>query len=329
MPRRLSLSNPPRSFCPTCKHSLGFFDLFPLLSWLLLRGRCRYCREKVSARYFVVEMVAGTVWAAIWYRYFIEGWDPGRGIAYAFASAALIAIVFIDWELYIIPDEINAFLVPVGIAFNVWLYTQGSPDAVFMGMPSCLAGWIAGVGVLWAIALLGRLLFRKDAMGHGDIKMARGIGAFLFPMAALISFGLAVILGAVLGSILLGIRYLMERNARVAYPEEEEEPLEPEPLGSLLKCGLGYMLGLDIIGLFVPRLYESWFSEPADVALEEMDDFDPEPTAIPFGPYLAVGAIAYTIFGAQIQSAIDSYWRSATGGVSLLEQFHHFAGQII
>src|SRR5689334_17322278 len=81
MPRGLSLSDPPRSFCPKCKHELGFWDLFPLLSWLLLRGKCRYCQAKVSARYFFVELVNGSIWAGIWYQYLVLGSDPITALA--------------------------------------------------------------------------------------------------------------------------------------------------------------------------------------------------------------------------------------------------------
>lgn len=327
MPRGISLSNPPKSFCPNCNHPLGVFDLFPLFSWIFLRARCRYCGQKVSARYFVVELANGAVWAGIWYQYLIASWDPARAGAYALAAAALVAIVFIDWELYIIPDQINAFLVPVGAAFNVWLYVDGKAEATTMGMPSCLAGWIVGVATLWSIAFLGRVAFRKDAMGHGDIKMARGIGAVLFPASALISFGLAVALGAVLGIVQILLRPRTVSGEDDA--EEGEEPYEPESIPSLLKCGLGYLLGFDIVGLFFPKFYQSWFGEPAEVAIEEIEDFDVGRTMIPFGPYLALGAIVSTIFAGPLKSLFDAYWDWAMGPAFLLEQFHRLAGQII
>jgi leader peptidase (prepilin peptidase)/N-methyltransferase len=330
MPRGISLADPPKSFCPECKHSLGVLDLFPLLSWLFLRGKCRYCGNKVSSRYFAVELANGSIWAGIWYQYFVASWDPARGIAYALAAAALVAIIFIDWELYIIPDQINAFLVPVGVGFNVWLYTQGSPEATTLGIPSCLAGWLVGVLALWGIAVLGRLLFRKDAMGHGDIKMARGIGAVLFPAAALISFAMAVVLGAVIGIVFVLIRSRIEAGREADEEEEEDEDdMGPEPIGSLLKCGLGYLLGFDIVGLFVPKFYESWFGEPADPAIEEIDDFNIERTMIPFGPFLALGAIVSTVFAGPLQSAVAAYWDWAVGPAIFLEQFYRISGQII
>ena len=171
-------------------------------------------------------------------------------------------------------------------------------------MPSALAGWITGTVALWGIALFGRLLFGKDAMGHGDIKMARGIGAVLFPMVALISFGLAVVLGAVLGLVQVLARRGPPKVGSGAKGDtetaDEEEFYEPESIGSLLFSGLGYLLGIDVIGLFIPKLYMAWFHESPYIGVEEWDDVEVENTMIPFGPYLALGAIIATVFSATI-----------------------------
>lgn len=328
VPRGLSLGRPANSFCPSCKHALGVPDLVPLLSWLFLRGKCRHCGAKVSSRYFWVEVINGAIWAGIWYQYFVAGADPGRAIAYSAAASTLVAIIFIDWELYIIPDPINAFLFVVGWGLNGWLLYEGRPEAWTWGIPSSLAGWITGVGVLWGIAFLGRILFRKDAMGHGDIKMARGIGALLFPTVALLGFGLAVALGAVFGVVQTLLRGRSEGGT--AAPEGEEEPeeeYEPESIGSLLKCGLGYLLCIDIVGLFFPKLYETYFGEPAFETLEESEEYPIERTMIPFGPYLALGAIVATIFQAQLLGWVDAYLHWAAPPAENLEQRSGTGGQ--
>src|ERR1044072_8637481 len=200
MPRGKSLSNPKHSFCPKCNHRLHVPDLFPLLSWLFSGRKCRYCGQPVISRYFWVEMLNGLIWAGVWYQYLL-GMNPdlGKAIAYSLTASALVVAIFVDLELFLIPDQVNAFMLFVGLGYNLWLYSQNSPAATTWGIPSSVAGALLGVGVLWGIGLFGRLLFQKDAMGHGDIKMARGTGAVLFPAVAGISFGLAVILGAVLG----------------------------------------------------------------------------------------------------------------------------------
>jgi leader peptidase (prepilin peptidase)/N-methyltransferase len=322
MPRGLSLSNPPNSFCPKCKHRLLMSDMIPLLTWLIQRGKCKYCGAKITSRYFWVELLNGAIWAGIWWQYLVVGDDWVKALCYAFAASTLVAIIFIDWELYIIPDQINAFLLVIGLAYNAWLYAQGSPAATTWGMPSSVAGALVGVGVLWGIAFLGRLLFRKDAMGHGDIKMARGIGAILFPALAVTSFALAVALGAVLGLAQVFLRpkskepdgsNSSEQSGDLAdQTSQENQEYEPESIGSLLKCGLGYILCIDVIGLFIPKLYEAWFNENP-YAMEEIEDFEADFTMIPFGPYLALGAIVGTVFEKQLLSAVRSYWRWAAG----------------
>lgn len=313
MPLGLSLSNPKHSFCPSCKNQLRTIDLIPLLSWLFLRGKCRQCGSKVPARYFFVELITGGLWAAFWWQDLIVGWDVFRCVAMCLLSAALVAAIYIDLRWFIIPDQVNAFMLLVGIAYGATLLLSADPRGMTWGIPSFVAGALVGFGVLWLIAFLGRVFLGKDAMGHGDIKMARGIGAVLFPMAALLGFGLAVVLGAVFGIF----QILLRRRSEVEV-EAQEDPgadfleEEPESIGSLMKCGLGYVLCIDVIGLFVPRLYEWWFGEDP-FAVEEADD-EPEvgETMIPFGPYLAVGALISALFFGPLSGWLMAYWRWAT-----------------
>lgn len=317
-PRNIPLYKPASSFCPKCNHSLGPRDLVPLLSWLASRGKCRYCGQPVASRYFWVEVLTGLIFAGVWYQYLIVGEDWVRAIVYMGAAATLVAIIFIDWELYIIPDQVNAFLWMLGIGYNFYLLAIGSPHAMLWGMPVALAGWLVGVGVLWGIAFLGRVLFRKDAMGHGDIKMARGIGALLGPGPAAISFGLAVFLGAVLGAVQAFARKPVEEEAG----DDEEEDPGPESIGSLAKSGIGYVLCFDIIGLFLPKFYEKWFGESPYEPIEEMEEFPIANTMIPFGPYLALGAIVTAVFQSQLTSLVENYLKSASAGMILWEHWY-------
>jgi leader peptidase (prepilin peptidase) / N-methyltransferase len=299
-PRGLSLSDPKNSFCPKCKHRLGVPDLFPLLSWLVLRGRCRHCRAPVSSRYFFVELITGGIFAGLWWQYLIVSWEPLRAVAYALAAAGLVAIIFIDWEMYIIPDEINAWLLVVGLLYHS---LNGS-------ILSALWGALLGWGLLWGIAVLGRLLFRKDAMGHGDIKMMRGMGAVLGPLLLGASVLMAVFLGAIIGVLLIGVATLQRRAAG----EEAEDLGEPtaESLKSLMLCGIWYLACLDVVALAFPKL-NAWLErELPDIADEEEDDWKPSLTTIPFGPYLAAGAIVCMIFAPSLERDIAAYWEQAT-----------------
>jgi len=293
LPRGMSLNNPSKSFCPNCKHSLGVPDLFPLFSWLFSRGKCRYCAQPISSRYFWVELLNGSLWAIVWWQYILVSYDPLRAAFYALTTAALVAVIFIDWELYIIPDELNAVLLLFGVAFH----------GFDKSLPIALTGYLLGWGLLWGIALFGRVLFRKDAMGHGDIKMMRGVGALLGPALLFANLGIAVVAGLVIGLTMLGIA---SRQKVEAAPEETEEEYVPESIVSLLIHGAWYILCLDIVGIFVPSIYK-WIGETPSEENFEDDDWKPSLTTIPFGPYLAIGAIICMLFSAPINKAISNY----------------------
>jgi len=315
LPRCMSIAQPTYSFCPRCKHRLGPPDLIPIFSWALQGGKCRYCRAPIAPRYMVVELITGALWAALWYQQLVVLADPATFIAYALFASALVAAIFTDLAHYIIPDEINAAMFVVGMGYTGALIAMGRPEGWVWGLPSGVAGALVGIGVLWGIAFLGRILFGKDAMGHGDIKMARGIGAVLFPTLSLISFGLAVVSGAVIGILVVVLRGVLAKKATPDEPEaEEEEEYVPESLGSLIKSLFGYLLLMDIVGLFIHPVYRWWFGEDpfTDEAISD-DEPEVELTMIPFGPHLAVGALAAMLFGGPLQQVVDAYWRHAFG----------------
>jgi len=319
LPRGLSLSNPPKSFCPNCKHSLGFADLFPLFSWLVSRGKCRYCAQPIASRYVWVELLNGSLWAVIWWQFLIASNEPLRGAFYAITSSALVAVIFIDWELYIIPDELNATLLVFGIAYH----------AFDKSLPVALWGALWGWGLLWGIALFGRVLFRKDAMGHGDIKMMRGVGALLGPGLLVANLAIAVVAGLVIGITMLVVASKTQSTGPGdgdAASEGEEEFLPPESIVSLLVHGAFYLFCLDIVAIFVPSIYK-WIGEtPSEENIDD-DDWKPSLTTIPFGPYLAIGAVVCMLFAAPIEKATSDYWQKATHPVSLrLGQKRGFVG---
>jgi prepilin signal peptidase PulO-like enzyme (type II secretory pathway) len=395
MPRGLSLSEPKKSFCPICKHPLGPIDLMPLFSWLIQKGKCRYCDAKIPVRYFGVELLNGSLFAAMWQVYLIDGNDYVRFCFYAAAVSALVAMIYIDLELHMIPEQVNAFLSVLGLAYGFTLMGLGRPEAWTKGIPSAIAGWLAGVATLWGIAVLGRLIFKKTAMGEGDIKMARGIGAILFPVLGMISFGLAIVAGAVIGSMqafynqrkrketklqLEGMRVpvfiegtlteIGEDSVTVRITDTMQAQLAPNgslqtfeldpalvfwrgekkiekekfwnglsvgaaiainghheegklmadeigrdlsPITQLFKSGLGYLLGIDIWGLFYVPLYKKWFGEDPFEVPEDLETFDAGATMIPFGPYLALGAILAAIFSKQLVGAWENYLNSIGG----------------
>ncbi|HWP30964.1 MAG TPA: prepilin peptidase [Fimbriimonadales bacterium] len=312
LPRKMSLIAP-SSHCPHCNHPLGVLDLVPLLSFLVFRARCRYCKAKISWRYFVVEFITAIVWGALWWKYLVAASDPIGFVAFALASSALIAVLFIDLATFTIPDSLNVFLLLVGIAYNVWLWLDGSASAFTLiggwNVPSSIVGAFFGGLIFFVVALAGRIVFRKDAMGHGDIKLARGIGALLFFPAEFLAFGLSIALGALLGGLLL----LLSPKETVEV-EGEEVPEPPEPIGSLMKCGIGYVFGLDVIGFFFSKFDRWWFGVQEEAEGEESEDWVPGPTTIPFGPYLAMSAILTILFEEQMLGLVRRYWDWVMGG---------------
>ncbi len=304
LPRAISLGSPAHSFCPSCEHRLEARALVPLLSWLFARGKCVYCGAKVSSRYFWVELVNGALWAWLWQIFFVQTPAAGPwqlGCAYALAAAALVAVIWIDAEFFIIPDELNAFLLALGIGYH----------AIAGSLAESLWGAFAGWALLFGIAFFGRLVFRKDAMGHGDIKMMRGIGALLGVKFLFANVMIAVIVAIPLSLLLM---YLQARKRSRASEQAEEEYVdEPDNVRMLFLAGVSYLFCLDIIALFWKNLYQKLGFEFESESIED-DDWKPGITHLPFGPYLAVGALACMLFSGPVQGAIDAYLDHLSGG---------------
>lgn len=304
LPRAISLSNPAHSFCPSCNHRLEARALIPLLSWLFARGKCVYCGAKVPSRYFWVELVNGALWAWLWQLYFVQTPSAGPwplGCAYALAAAALVAIIWIDWELFIIPDEINAFLLLIGLGYH----------ALSGSMIESLWGAFAGWALLFGIAFFGRIAFGKDAMGHGDIKMMRGIGALLGAKFLFANVMIAVAVALPVSLLLMYLKWKQQRGKEEIQEEGEEE--KPERIRDLVVLGVSYLLCFDIVALFWPGLYLKLGIRPEPENIEE-DDWKPEFTTIPFGPYLAIGALACMLFAGPILRGIDAYLSQFSAG---------------
>lgn len=166
LPRHESLIRP-RSRCPKCGNSLRWYHNIPVLSWLVLRGRCAFCHAKISWVYPVVEMICGALFLVFFARYDFSVATVG----FWYLSSTLIAILFIDWEHRIIPNSLSYPLPVIGLAVAFL-----SPH---LGWVQSLIGAVVGFAGFLAIAWLGHALFKKDSLGGGDIKLAAGLGAFL------------------------------------------------------------------------------------------------------------------------------------------------------
>ncbi len=197
MPEEHSVILPP-SHCPHCKKLIFWYDNIPLLSYLFLRGKCRFCGEKISFQYFFVELVTGLTFMGF-YAYF--GLIPLL-LPYLVFVSGLIVATFVDIHHRIIPDEISVGGMVLGIVLSfLFPQMQGSSSHLQALVLSLLGAFIGG-GAIYLIGILGDFLFRKESMGGGDVKLLAMIGAFLGWQNALLTFFIAPFFGAIIGIII-------------------------------------------------------------------------------------------------------------------------------
>lgn len=217
LPREESLVYP-GSHCPACGAPIKPYDNIPILSYLMLKGRCRSCRQRISFRYPLVEALTGAVALALAIRY---GWSPETPIFFLLCCS-LIVVTFIDLDHQIIPNRITYPGIPLGVGASFLLPQVSLQDS--------LLGLAAGGGILWLVAVTFRWLRKKEGMGFGDVKLLAMIGAFLGWKAVVLTLVLSSFVGAIVGYAALR---LSGRDVQ-----------EPIPFGPFLALGaLVYMLG--------------------------------------------------------------------------------------
>ena len=185
LPNDMSLLRPP-STCPRCKYPIAWYDNIPVVSWLLLKGRCRHCGEPISVQYPIIEAAVGVIWVAAVLFYGVTV----HALAAALFATLLLGIAVTDGRHYLIPDEYTWGGLVLGLGLSLVGGVNGFLHAV-LG---------AGVGfvLLFAVARAGQWAFKEEAMGGGDIKMMAMVGSFLGWKGVL----LTVFLGALLGSLI-------------------------------------------------------------------------------------------------------------------------------
>jgi len=217
LPRGLPITG--RSHCPTCGTTLRLADLVPLLSQLALKSRCRYCGARFSWRYFGIEALLGTVYAASFlFVAHTAGGDAALLAKLLIALTCLVGVIAVDLETYTIPDGFLVALAATGVGYDLALLALGSaampPIMVFgrVPVPQSILGALTGFAGLWLIGRLFSLVLRQEAMGFGDVKLTGAAGALLGPGLLLPAyFLLAVALGAVVGLVVVVWRRLTRR----------------------------------------------------------------------------------------------------------------------
>ena len=222
LPISKSISNPPRSFCPNCNHMIRYYDNIPVFSYILLKGCCRYCKEPISLRYLLVEIMSGLMVVAVVLKYGISF----QSFIYFIFIASLIVITFIDLDHRIIPDIITLPGIIIGLGSSFFI-----PQ---IGFKTSIIGLLAGGGSLYSVAWGYHLITGKDGMGGGDIK-------------------LLAMMGTIVGW--KGILFII-----------------------FVSSAVGTLTGITLILIQGKNMK----------------------FAIPFGPFLSLGAITYIFFGLQI-----------------------------
>jgi len=216
MPHEKSVVKP-RSHCVHCKKQLLWHDNIPFISYVLLKGRCRFCGQKISPRYFLVELMTAVMFV-IFYQYFgLTALLP----AYLTMVCGFIVATFVDFEHRIIPDEISIGGMMAGLLFSAFIpelhgISTGTGPLILVHLKSLgwsVVGILVGGGSIYAMGILGDFLFKKESMGGGDVKLMAMVGAFLGWKLAILTFFLAPFFGAVYGIV----EKIRTKDAAIAY----------------------------------------------------------------------------------------------------------------
>ena len=200
IPLRISIVSP-RSRCPVCEHEIAWYDNIPLVSWLMLSGKCRNCRAPISIRYPLLELLMGLSWAGLAWKF---GWSPVLIQALVMISLLWI-LTLIDLETGLLPNLLTFPGIAAGLLFSFW--AGHLQDAII--------GVVVGYGAFWLVARLFLLFTGREGMGYGDFKLLAMLGAFMGWQALPFVIFASSLVGAVVGSVFI---LLARRKMRAEIP---------------------------------------------------------------------------------------------------------------
>lgn len=220
----------PNSTCPKCKAAIKPYDNIPIISWLILRGKCRSCAAPISIRYPLVEALTGSMFLLVFLQIGFNAFLP---VGFIFA-AVMISLIFIDAEHMILPNVITypflLFAIIIRLVYPVLFGTEYFPDMSFapaawlsgypvwvISLVSALAGALAGGGSLWLVGEIWKRLRGVEAMGLGDVKMMLGVGALLGWRLTLLSIFLGAFAGALIGMFIISRQKDKNMQAQIPF----------------------------------------------------------------------------------------------------------------
>lgn len=277
MPRGLSVVTP-RSACPACNQPIAAYDNVPVVSWLLLRGKCRHCKAAISPRYAAVELLTGVLFG---FSYIAARGMPVGALKYSVFCFLLVGLVFTDAETRLLPDLLTKPGIALGVLFSLLVRLEGPVETFLranvnwriVSLANSIAGALFGSAFLLGIALLYQAVRGVEGMGRGDVKLMALIGAFLGMKLTLF----VLVMGTMVGSIFGGLLILTVWWKRLA---RRQRRVSAEPAG-------------------IARA-RAWRS--AKLIYRNFE--------IPFGVFLGVAALVAVFFG---DSLIDRYMRWSMG----------------
>jgi leader peptidase (prepilin peptidase)/N-methyltransferase len=236
MPRGLSIVFP-ASRCPSCNITIKPYDNIPVISFIFLAGRCRYCKTRIPLRYPLVEALNAIMYIAVVWRFGI-GWHMLPLFA---LCSALIVITFIDLDFQIIPDAITMPGIVIGLIVGSLVLPDPFARRSLLGVRDAVIGFVLGGGLFYLIAVASHAVFKQEAMGGGDIKMMAMLGSFLGWKSILLTTFAGSLLGSIIGTVLILFKG-RGRHAKI-------------PFGPFLAAGaiISLFYGQEILSLYLRR----------------------------------------------------------------------------
>jgi leader peptidase (prepilin peptidase)/N-methyltransferase len=191
----------PGSRCPYCENAIRPIDNIPLLSFLLLRGKCRSCHKNISLRYPLIELLTGLLFV-------FTSYQLGTSIFTFYAwilIALLIALTFIDIDTHLLPDHLTISLLWLGLIINI--------NGGFVDLKSAVMGAVIGYLILWSIFWLFKILTGKEGMGYGDFKLLSALGAWMGWQSLLPIVTISSMIGSVIGIFLILLKINQKSSA--------------------------------------------------------------------------------------------------------------------
>jgi leader peptidase (prepilin peptidase)/N-methyltransferase len=211
----------PDSHCPTCKHPIAWRHNIPIFSYIVLRGKCAYCGARFSPRYALVEILTALLFLLVWLKFdltmgprplgLVPITDIGLVPVYCLVVMGLVLGTFVDFDHMIIPDRVTLGGIVCGVIASALVPALHGQTSMLHSLMWSVIGAASGWGLLWGVATLGEFVFKKEAMGFGDVKLMGAIGAFFGWEAVLFTVMVSSLLGSVVGiAFILGKRKEMQ-----------------------------------------------------------------------------------------------------------------------